>query len=109
MSLYAQLDMAELPNLDDVFKRLNTSPGYLGILVLNAAGIPIKTSFTDTRMTSQHAALVSSLVMMGQRAINDLDKMNTLVSMRLRSVKYEMIIATDSSYTMVVFQDASSS
>lgn len=98
--------MAELPNLDDVFKRLQMSPGYLGILVINSAGIPIKTSFTDTRMTSQHAALVSSLVMMGQRAINDLDKTNALVCMRLRSTKYEMIIATDPSFTMVVFQDS---
>ena len=98
--------MAELPNLDDVFKRLQTSPGYLGMLVLNAAGIPIKSSFTDTRMTSQHSALVSSLVLMGQRATNDLDKNNTLKCMRLRSIKYEMIISTDASYTMVVFQDS---
>jgi dynein light chain roadblock-type len=98
--------MAELPNLDDVFKRLQTSPGYLGMLVLNAAGIPIKSSFTDTRMTSQHSALVSSLVLMGQRATNDLDKNNTLQCMRLRSIKYEMIISTDASYTMVVFQDS---
>jgi dynein light chain roadblock-type len=98
--------MAELPNLDDVFKRLQTSPGYLGMLVLNSAGIPIKSSFTDTRMTSQHSALVSSLVLMGQRAVNDLDKTNTLQCMRLRSTKYEMIISTDASYTMVVFQDS---
>jgi predicted regulator of Ras-like GTPase activity (Roadblock/LC7/MglB family) len=73
---------------------------------LHAAGIPIKSSFTDTRMTSQHSALVSSLVLMGQRATNDLDKNNTLQCMRLRSIKYEMIISTDASYTMVVFQDS---
>ena len=98
--------MAELPNLDDIFKRLATSPGYLGILVLNSAGIPIKTSFNQPKMASQHAALVSSLVLMGQRAINELDKQNQLLCMRLRSVKYEMIIATDAAYTMVVFQDS---
>ena len=104
--MYLRLAMAELPNLDDVFKRLQTSPGYLGMIVLNAAGIPIKTSFTDVRLTSQHAALVSSLVLMGQRATSDLDKTNQLQCMRLRSVKYEMIISTDASYTMVVFQDS---
>jgi hypothetical protein len=45
-------------------------------------------------------------VLMGQRATNDLDKNNTLQCMRLRSIKYEMIISTDASYTMVVFQDS---
>ena len=98
--------MAELPSLDDVFKQLQNSPGFLGLLVLNSAGIPIKTSFTDARLTAQHSALVSSLVLMGQRATNDLDKNNTLQCMRLRSIKYEMIISTDASYTMVVFQDS---
>ena len=98
--------MAELPSLDDVFKTLQNSPGFLGLLVLNAAGIPIKTSFTDGRLNAQHSALVSSLVLMGQRATNDLYKNNTLQCMRLRSIKYEMIISTDASYTMVVFQDS---
>ena len=39
---------------------------------------------------------LSSLVLMGQRATSDLDKTNQLQCMRLRSVKYEMIISRKS-------------
>ena len=98
--------MTEGPNLDDIFRRLQTQPGYLGMLVINAAGIPIRSTLTDPKQTSQLAALVASLVTMGVTAISDLDKTNALTMLRLRSVKYEMIISCDPTYTLIVFQNS---
>ena len=98
--------MGDGPNLDDIFRRLHVQPGYLGMIVINAAGIPIRSTFTDPKQTSQLAALVASLVTMGISAISDLDKSNALTMLRLRSTKYEMIISCDPTYTLVVFQDS---
>eukprot|EP01052_Picozoa_sp_SAG31_P023757 SAG31_NODE_1980_length_6748_cov_2.881336_4_plen_134_part_00 len=94
------------PNLDDIFRRMHVQPGYLGMIVINQMGIPIRTTFADQKQTAQLAALISSMVTMGISAIADLDKSNALTMLRLRSQKYEMIISCDPSFTLCVFQDA---
>lgn len=102
--------MVDVAAVDEHFKRLQSHQGVLGVIVINAEGIAIRTTF-DNELTVQYAALVSHFTVKARSVIKKLDGENELKFLRIRSKKHEIMIAPEfekgNEYYLVVVQDPS--
>uniref|UniRef100_A0A8C7MA08 Dynein light chain roadblock n=3 Tax=Salmoninae TaxID=504568 RepID=A0A8C7MA08_ONCKI len=80
--------------------------GVQGIIIVNAEGIPIKTTL-DNSSTVQYAGLIHQLVMKARSTVRDIDPQNDLTFLRVRSKKNEIMIAPDKDYFLIVIQNPS--
>lgn len=90
--------------VEDTLRRINSHPGVLGLLVLNPQGIPIKTTM-DTATTQVYATNFQNLTSMARSCVRDLDPLNDLKFLRVRSRKYEIMVAPSGEYTLIVIQN----
>ena len=59
----------------------------------------------STAETSKYSSLISSLTLTAKSTIKELDSQNDLVFLRIRSRKYEIMIAPDQEYILIVIQN----
>ncbi|TNJ27246.1 Roadblock-related dynein light chain [Giardia muris] len=90
--------------LDETIKRISTRRGVEGIVIINSDGIPIRTSLDEEQATI-YAGICSQLVMKGRALINAIDPSDELRLLRFRSRKYELLLAPDKGYVMIVIQN----
>lgn len=102
--------MSEIAAVEETFKRIQSHKGVQGVLVLNADGISIRSTF-DNDTTVQYAALVSQFTVKARGVVKQLDSDNELRFLRIRSKKHEIMIAPEfeksREYYLVVVQDPS--
>ena len=91
---------------EETFKKLMTIPGVQGIIVMNADGIPIRTTLPHNKATLL-VSLVHGFLLKTKAVIKEMDHTNELSFIRLRSQKDEILIAPDKEFTMVVVQKPS--
>lgn len=94
--------------IDSLMKSLGNLTGVVGTMVMNANGLPIRTSFKDSEAV-HYAALISELLRKSKTSVEPLLGGQVDV-IRIRSHKNEIIIApsdTKSDTILVVVQDAS--
>ena len=87
--------MGDISLVEESFKRISSHKGILGILVINADGIPIRTTL-ESNLTVQYAALASRLTAKARSAVKHLNKgdpEDELQTLRIRSKKHEIIIS----------------
>ena len=70
---------------------------------MNGEGIPIRTTFTQSK-TAHYVSLIHGLLNKTKSAIKEMDHLNELSFIRLRSNKDEILIAPDKEFTMIVIQ-----
>ena len=75
--------MADASAVEETFKRLQSHKGVIGVVVINADGIAIKSTF-DNDVTVQYAALVSHFTTKSRSVVRKLDPDNDLKFLRLR-------------------------
>ncbi|KAI4875078.1 hypothetical protein NFI96_033375 [Prochilodus magdalenae] len=90
--------------VEETLKRIQNQKGVQGIIIVNAEGIPIKTTL-DNSSTVQYAGLIHQLVMKARSTVRDLDPQNDLTFLRVRSKKNEIMIAPDKDYFLIVIQN----
>ena len=93
-------------DLDDVeatLKRIQSHPGVMGVVVINSEGTPIRSSMDNTT-TQLYTGSLNSLASMARSAVRDVDPLNDLKFLRIRSKKSEIMIAPDNSYSLIVIQ-----
>ena len=93
-----------MSEVEETLKRLSLHKGVEGIVIVNNEGIPIRTTL-DHDKTVQHAALISILTIKAKSVIRDLDPLNDLVFLRIRSRKHEILVAPDKDYILIVLQN----
>jgi len=79
--------MSDASVVEETFKRLQSHKGVQGVVVINADGIAIKSTF-DNDVTVQYAALVSHFTVKSRGVVHKLDPENELKFLRLRSKKH---------------------
>ncbi|CDQ71992.1 unnamed protein product [Oncorhynchus mykiss] len=92
--------------VEETLKRIQGQKGVQGIIIVNAEGIPIKTTL-DNSSTVQYAGLIHQLVMKARTTVRDIDPQNDLTFLRVRSKKNEIMIAPDKDYFLIVIQNPS--
>ncbi|XP_019736294.1 dynein light chain roadblock-type 1 [Hippocampus comes] len=104
LTLYSRaLEMAEV---EETLKRIQAQKGVQGLIIVNSDGIPIRSTLDNTS-TVHYAGLIHQLVMKARSTIRDIDPLNDLTFLRLRSKKNEIMIAPDKDYFMIVIQNPS--
>ena len=104
--------MAEAQVVDETIKRISSHKGILGSVIVNADGIPLKSSF-ENAVAVNYAALVSHLVMKTKSAVKQLSRgkeEDDLRTIRVKSQKHEIIIVPEfdkaHGYTLIIVQKA---
>ncbi|XP_040186323.1 dynein light chain roadblock-type 1 [Rana temporaria] len=95
-----------MADVEETLKRIQGQKGVQGIIIVNAEGIPIKSTM-DNATTAQYAGLMHHLVTKSRSSLRDIDPQNDLTFLRLRSKKNEIMIAPDKDYMLVVIQQPS--
>ncbi|NP_001297961.1 dynein light chain roadblock-type 1 [Esox lucius] len=95
-----------MAEVEETLKRIQSQKGVQGIIIVNAEGIPIKTTL-DNSSTVQYAGLIHQSVMKARSTVRDIDPQNDLTFLRIRSKKNEIMIAPDKDYFLIVIQNPS--
>merc|ERR1712138_56559 len=90
--------------VEETLNRIQNHKGVVGYIVINNEGISIKSTL-DSSTTTQYVQLISRLNSKAISVIRDLDPMDNLRFLRLRSQKHEIIIAPEKEYILVCIQD----
>ncbi|MBN3278411.1 DLRB2 protein, partial [Polyodon spathula] len=78
--------------VEETLKRIQSHKGVIGTIVVNAEGIPIRTTL-DNSTTVQYAGLLHQLTMKARSTVRDIDPQNDLTFLRIRSKKHEIMVA----------------
>uniref|UniRef100_A0A8C8YUC5 Dynein light chain roadblock-type 2 n=1 Tax=Prolemur simus TaxID=1328070 RepID=A0A8C8YUC5_PROSS len=90
--------------VEETLKRIQSHKGVIGNMVVNAEGIPIRTTL-DNSTTVQYAGLLHQLTMKARSTVRDIDPQNDLTFLRIRSKKHEIMVAPDKEYLLIVIQN----
>ena len=90
--------------VEDTLKRINSHPGVLGLLVINPQGIAIRSTM-DNATTQLYATNFQHLASLARSCVRDLDPLNDLKFLRVRSRKNEIMVAPSKDYTLIVIQN----
>ncbi|XP_048406505.1 dynein light chain roadblock-type 2-like isoform X1 [Stegostoma tigrinum] len=99
---------AEQAEVEETLKRIQSQRGVVGVIVVNAEGIPIRTTM-DNVSTVQYAGLIHQLSMKARSTIRDIDPQNDLTFLRIRCKKNEIMVAPDKEYLLMVIQNTNES
>ncbi|XP_010212992.1 PREDICTED: dynein light chain roadblock-type 2 [Tinamus guttatus] len=93
-----------MAEVEETLKRIQAHKGVVGTIVVNAEGIPIRTTL-DNSTTVQYAGLLHQLTMKARSTVRDIDPQNDLTFLRIRSKKHEIMVAPDKEYLLIVIQN----
>ncbi|XP_030282798.1 dynein light chain roadblock-type 2 [Sparus aurata] len=93
-----------MAEVDDTLKRIEAQKGVIGTIVVNADGIPIRTTL-DNSTAVQYAGLLRNLTMMARSTVRDIDPQNDLTFLRIRSKKHEVLVAPENDFLLIVIQN----
>uniref|UniRef100_A0A3P8S402 Dynein light chain roadblock-type 2 n=1 Tax=Amphiprion percula TaxID=161767 RepID=A0A3P8S402_AMPPE len=88
--------------VEETLKRIEASKGVIGTILVNAEGIPIRTTL-DNSTTVQYAELLCQLSMLARTTVRDIDPQNDLTFLRIRSKKHEIMVALGEHVILLAF------
>ncbi|XP_024859560.1 dynein light chain roadblock-type 2 isoform X2 [Kryptolebias marmoratus] len=91
-------------DVEGTLKRIESYKGVIGTIVVNAEGIPIRSTL-DNSTTVQYAGLLRHLAAMARSSVRDIDPQNDLTVLRIHSKKYEIMVAPENNYLLIVIQN----
>ncbi|XP_051789676.1 dynein light chain roadblock-type 2-like [Erpetoichthys calabaricus] len=92
-----------MSEVEETLKRIQSHKGVVGTIVVNAQGIPIRTTL-DNSTTLQYAALLRQITILARGTVRDIDPQNDLTFLRMRSKKHEVMVGLDKDFLFVVVQ-----
>lgn len=93
-----------MADVEEILKRIHNHPGVLGVIVVNDDGLPIRSTM-DNSTTQLYAGNYCKLAALAQSSVRDLDPLNDLKFLRVRSKKTEIMVAPENEYILIVIQN----
>lgn len=93
-----------MAEVEETIKRLQNNKGVIGVIVMDQEGRPIRSTLNQ-EMTIQYAGLLQQLTDKAKNVVRELDPVNDLTFLRVRSKKHEIMIAPDKDYLLAVVQN----
>ena len=90
--------------LCDTIKRLENHSSVLGLVVMDQAGEVVRTTLNDSQ-TTYYAQRCRSLIELARSAVRNVDPIDDVKFLRVRSREYELLMATTKEYTLLVKQN----
>ncbi|XP_035520823.1 dynein light chain roadblock-type 2-like [Dicentrarchus labrax] len=92
-----------MAEVEETLKRIEAHKGVIGTIVVNAKGIPIRTTL-DNCTAAQYAGLLHHLTMQARSTVRDIDPQNDLTFLRIRTKKDEIMVTPENGYLLIVIQ-----
>ncbi|PRP74833.1 putative dynein light chain roadblock-type 2 [Planoprotostelium fungivorum] len=81
-----------MSEIEETIKRVQGHKGVLGIVIVNSAGVTIKSTL-DNELTAKYSSLLTQLAGKARSVVRELDTSNDLTFLRIRSKKHEIMVA----------------
>lgn len=94
----------DLEQVEATLQRIQNHRGVVGYIILNHEGQYIKTTL-DNSTTQQYQNLISTIAAKGKALVREIDPVDNLRFLRIKSQKHEIMIAPDNDYILIVIQD----
>ncbi|CAK6969007.1 dynein light chain roadblock-type 2 [Scomber scombrus] len=94
----------KMAEVEETLKRIEAHKGVIGTIIVNAEGIPIRTTL-DNSTTVQYAGLLRQLTMKARSTVRDIDPQNDLTFLRIRSKKHEILVSPENDFLLIVIQN----
>ena len=89
----------------DVLKRIEEHPNVTGVIIAEKEGQQAIHSTLDTMETAYYIKHCSTLTGIARGAIRETDPTNDLQFFRIRTKKYEILLAPENNYLLIVLQN----
>ena len=99
--------MASSQKVEETLNRINTHMGVLGVIIVNKKGVAIKSTMKQDD-TINNGSLISNFMDKATQTIKSLHPEEDITFIKIRSAIYEIMIAPDREFTMIVLQDPTS-
>ncbi|XP_034540846.1 dynein light chain roadblock-type 2-like [Notolabrus celidotus] len=96
----------KMAEVEETLKRIENHKGVIGTIVVNAEGIPIRTTL-DNSTTLRYASLLGQLSTMAQSTVRDIDPQNDLTFLRIRTKEHEILVALEDDFLLIAIQKPS--
>lgn len=93
-----------MSEVEETINRIKTHKGVVGIVVVNLQNVPIRSTL-DLGTTLAYSNIISQLTVKARSIVRDLDPTDDLGFLRIRSKRYEIMVAPDKEYVLIVIQD----
>ena len=100
--------MSSSQKVEETLNRINTHMGVLGVIIVNKKGVAIKSTMKQDE-TINNGALITNFMDKATNTIKSLHPEEEITFIKIRSQIYEIMIAPDREFTMIVLQDPSNS
>jgi len=100
--------MSSSQKVEETLNRINTHMGVLGVIIVNKKGVAIKSTMKQDE-TINNASLIANFMDKATNTIKSLHPEEEITFIKIRSQIYEIMIAPDKEFTMIVLQDPSNS
>lgn len=98
--------MATSQKVEETLNRINTHMGVLGVIIVNKLGVAIKSTMKQDE-TINNGSLIMQFMDKANATIKSLHPEEEITFIKIRSAIYEIMIAPDREFTMIVIQDPS--
>ncbi|XP_038627488.1 dynein light chain roadblock-type 2 [Tachyglossus aculeatus] len=89
---------------DEILRRIRGQRGVIGIIVMDAHGIPLKTTLSSYSSV-QYAGYLQPLTQIAHSTVREIDPEDALTFLRIRTQQYEIIVTPDRGNHLVVLQN----
>lgn len=96
--------MASSQKVEETLNRINTHMGVLGVIIVNKKGVAIKSTMGQEE-TINNGSLITQFMDKANMTIKSLHPEEDIMFIKIRSSMYEIMIAPDREFTMIVLQD----
>ena len=90
--------------IEEIFNQVNTHKGVEGIILSDAEGVPIKSTFNDEEKTYYYTTSASMFVKKCKNVVKDLIE-EDLSFIRIRTKLNEIMIAPENEFIFIVVQN----
>ncbi|XP_028908275.1 dynein light chain roadblock-type 2-like [Ornithorhynchus anatinus] len=87
-----------------VLQRILSHRGVVGVMVIRADGIPLKTSL-NYATTVQYGRHLHHLIELAGYAVKEFNPQDSLTLLRIKTEKYEILVIPAKEYLLAVLQD----
>ena len=89
----------------DVLKRIEDHPNVAGVIIADRDGEQAIYSTLDTMETAHYIRHCKELTCIARGVIREIDPTNDLKFLRIRTKKFEIMLAPESKYLLIVLQN----
>ncbi|XP_037111105.1 dynein light chain roadblock-type 2-like isoform X3 [Syngnathus acus] len=92
-----------MAEVEETLQRIEANGSVMGVIVVNADGLPIRSTFESSK-ASKYADILRRLTAMARSMVRNVDPQDDLIVMRLSTKNQEVMVAQENSYHLILVQ-----